>query len=266
LAANKLAVDGELKRVIDLHISVPEGIPKSESDELFAQLAHNYGLAGPVFIQHVLSNRDSVAEMLQKMQLKIDSEMALVRGDRFYSAVMAVAFTFALISKRLGLHDIDVGRVYKYAMREVGEAKESNVAIAGTPATLAQETLSKFINENLSNALVINADRDGEMAAPLTMPHGPLRMRYEPDADELVIAAQDLRKFFVDRRVDFKASIHALHQSGALKVAAKSGELTVVRRLAAGALGALRGSPARCYVFDGAKLGVKDTIVHADAE
>jgi hypothetical protein len=91
-------------------------------------------------------------------------------------------------------------------------------------------------------------------------------MRYEPDADELVIPAQDLRKFFVDRRVDFKASIHALHQSGALKVAAKSGELTVVRRLAAGALGALRGSPARCYVFDGAKLGMKDTIVHADAE
>ena len=266
LAANKLAVDGELKRVIDLHISVPEGIPKSESDELFAQLAHNYGLAGPVFIQHVLSNRDSVVEMLQKMQLKIDSEMSLVRGDRFYSAVMAVAFTFALISKRLGLHDIDVGRVYKYALREVGEVKESNVAIAGTPATLAQETLSKFINENLSNTLVINADRDGEMAAPLTMPHGPLRMRYEPDADELVIPAQDLRKFFVDRRVDFKASIHALHQSGALKVAAKSGELTVVRRLAAGALGALRGSPARCYVFDGAKLGMKDTIVHADAE
>jgi hypothetical protein len=59
--------------------------------------------------------------------------------------------------------------------------------------TLAQETLSKFISENTSNILIINGDRNGEMAAPIRTPVGPLRMRYEPDVDELVIVAQDLR-------------------------------------------------------------------------
>jgi hypothetical protein len=265
LASHKLAVDGELKRVIDLHISVPEGIPKAETDEVFSQLAHNYGLAGPVFIQYVVAHRESVVAAIQKMQLKIDDEMQLARGDRFYSAVLAVAFSFALISKKLGLHNIDVGRVYKYALSEVGAVKQSNGAIAGNPATLAHETLSKFINENLSNTLVINADRDGEMAAPITMPHGPLRMRYEPDVDELIIVAQDLRKFFVDRRVDFKSSIATLRKTGALKISPKSGDLTVVRRPSAGALGALKGAPTRCYVFDGAKLGMKDTFSHGDA-
>jgi hypothetical protein len=264
LASHKLAVDGELKRVIDLHISVPEGIPKVESDAVFAQLEHNYGLAGPVFIQYVVAHRESVVAAIQKMQLKIDDEMKLERGDRFYSAVLAVAFTFAMISKKLGLHNIDVGRVYKYALREVGSVKESNKSMAGNPMTLAQETLSKFISENMRNALIINGDRNGEMAAPIMTPMGPLRMRYEPDTDELVIVAQDLRKFFVERRVDFKSSIGTLRRVGALKVTPKTGELTAVRRPAAGALGTLKGPPVRCYVFDGAKLGMKDAVANAE--
>jgi hypothetical protein len=263
LISHRAASDGELKRVIDLHVEAPQDISKSESDAIFSQLADHYGMAGPVFIQHVVSNRDTVTQTLKDMQAKIDEELQLARGDRFYSAVLACAFTFALITKKLGLHDINIKRVYQAALVQMRNLKESNAVSVGSADTLAKETISKFINDNLNNTLVINADRNGEIAAPIMQPKGPLRMRYEPDTDELVIVAQDLRKFFVDRRVDFKASLLILRSSGALKGGNKAGEMTVVRRPSAGALGSLKGPPTRCYVFSGEKLGVKDALPDA---
>jgi hypothetical protein len=263
LISHRAASDGELKRVIDLHVEAPQDISKSESDAIFSQLADHYGMAGPVFIQHVVSNRDAVTQTLKDMQAKIDEELQLARGDRFYSAVLACAFTFALITKKLGLHDINIKRVYQAALVQMRNLKESNAVSVGSADTLAKETISKFINDNLNNTLVINADRNGEIAAPIMQPRGPLRMRYEPDTDELVIVAQDLRKFFVDRRVDFKASLLILRSSGALKGGNKAGEMTVVRRPSAGALGSLKGPPTRCYVFSGEKLGVKDALPDA---
>jgi hypothetical protein len=260
LSTFRSAVDGELKRVIDLHISIPPGVPKAESDEVFAPLADNYGLAGPVFMQYVMNHRDWVENMLQKMQAKVDAEMGLVRGDRFYSAVLAVAFTAALIGRRIGLHSIDMERVYQYAIATVGSIKQANSTTVGNTEVLAQETLAKFINENVNNTLIINGNKGADIAAPVQMPRGELRMRYEPDTGELVIVAQDLRKYFVERRVDFRSSLHALKASGVLKVPAKGSEWTVVRRPAAGAIGNMAGSPTRCYVFDGAKLGVMNAI------
>ena len=260
LASFRSAVDGELKRVIDLNISIPGNVPKLESDAVFAQLALNYGVAGPVFMQYVIANRERVEDLLQKMQTKIDAEMGLVRGDRFYSAVLAVAFTAASIGRKLGLHNIDVGRVYHYALRAVSGVKESNSTNVGNTEVLAQETLAKFINENVNNTLIINGNKGSEIAAPIQMPRGELRMRYEPDTNELVILAQDLRKYFVERRVDFRSSLQALKVAGILKPPGKGSEWTVVRRPAAGAIGNLAGSPTRCYVFDGAKLGVMDAI------
>lgn len=266
LVMHRAAADGELKRVIDLHVEPPQGVSKSESDAIFSQLADNYGIAGPIFMQHVVANRESVCDTLKQMQAKIDAELQLERGDRFYSAVLSVAFTFALISKELGLHNINIKRVYKAALAAVLSVKESNDSSVGSTDTLARETISKFINENLNNTLVINADRHGELAAPIVSPKGALRMRYEPDTDELVIVAQDLRRFFVERRVDFKASLTALRGTGALKAGNKPGETTVVRRPSAGAIGGLKGSPTRCYVFSGEKLGVKDALPDAQPD
>lgn len=266
LVMHRAAADGELKRVIDLHVEPPQDVAKAESDAIFSQLADNYGIAGPIFIQHVVANRDTVVQALKDMQAKIDEAMQLERGDRFYSAVLACAFTFALITKNLGLHDINVKRVYKHGLGAIASLKESNASSVGSTDTLARETMAKFINENLNNTLVINADRHGELAAPIVTPKGALRMRYEPDTDELVIVAQDLRKFFVDRRVDFKASLSSLRATGALKGGAKPGELTVVRRPSSGAIGGLKGSPTRCYVFSGAKLGVKDALPDAEPD
>lgn len=255
LAAYRSAVEGELKRVIDLPMSIPSDVPKSETDALFAKLASNYGLAGPIFMQHVVANIGTVSEALQQMQVKIDGDAKFVRGDRFYSAVMAVAFTAGLLGNKLGLFKLDMRRVYAWALATVVENREVNSVITGTAGTLAVETLSQFVNENISNALVISAGTEGAPSAPVVSPKGSLKMRYEPDTDLLVIACSELRAYFVNRRVDFKASIHEFRTMDALTLD-KDGSPSVVRRIAAGAVGGMRTPSTRCYEFKTGRLGL----------
>lgn len=260
LASHKSAVEGELKRVIDLHISAPPHMPKDQTDVLFGLLADNYGTAGPVLIQHVVANRESIAKLLQDMQAKIDKEANFERSDRFYSAVLAIAMTVGLVGKELGLWELDLKRIYHYALNAVCAVKESNSETVGSEATMALETMARFINEYVQNAVVINAKAssvkaDGTgTAAPSTTPRGPLKMRYEPDTDELIVPVHELKTYFADRRVDFKASIAAFDAMGALVRQGK--DMSVVRRLAAGVIGAMSAPPTRCYVFKAATLGV----------
>lgn len=266
LAAHRTAVEGELKRVIDLHITIPHDIPKEESDAVFAQLASNYGVAGPIFIQHIVANRDAVANAVKEMQLKIDREAKFARNDRFYSAVLAVAFTFAIISKKLGLHDIDVDRVYAYALKAIGDMKEATATLSANTDVMAIEALSNFLSDNISNTLVIDKHiGGGAPPAPIMTPKGALRLRYEPNTDELVITASELRAYFVARRIDFKASLNEFKKVGALVINPKTGDLTVVRRIAAGLIGSLATPAARCYVFKGQKLGIKIDVATVEA-
>lgn len=254
LRSHKVSADGELKRIIDLHMPTPRGIAKEESDALFGKLAGNYGLAGPILVQHVVANRDAVTAALLETQVMLDSQYAFERSDRFYSSMFTCAVVAGRILQRLGLHDIDLQRVFDAAASEILTIKESNSDGSGDMSTMVLETLSSFITTNTANTLVINSEAAN--GAANEMPRGPLRMRYEPDTQELVIIASELRKFFVDRRVDFKTSMELLAARKVLK-RGKDGGLTVTRRPAAGAHGALKGAPTRCYVMDAEVLGVQ---------
>lgn len=82
-------------------------------------------------------------------------------------------------------------------------------------------------------------------------------MRYEPDTDELIIVASDLKAYFVARRVDFRASMQAFDTMGALVRNPSAKELSMVRRVAAGVVGSMGAPASRCYVFKGAQLGIQ---------
>lgn len=261
LARLKSTADGELRRVFEYEVGRVLGVPKTEIDETFLKLNHNYGVAGPVFMQHVISNIDSVKAMLKKMQDKIDSELKFDQADRFYSSILTVAFVGALIAQKCGLHDIDIPRVYRYAMKLVEQNKQQYEASLGSPLLIAQETLASYINENVNNALVIDQHIKGSAIPPaaIKQPHGPLRLRYEPNTKELFITAADFRKFFTARQVDVKESIKVLAEAGI----AKNKGTAEVKRIGAGAVGSMSGLGARCYVFDGTAIGIDEGAFQA---
>lgn len=256
LMTNKSASEGELKRLVELRVpKITEGVSR-EAVLRFNELGHNYGVAGPIYIQHIVSNYDDIANNLKSTHEAIVLKHGFDRSDRFFTAQLACATVAGKILNSLGLTSLDLGRILGFGLTSVKDSKGTAETSAGSATTLALETMAKFIAENTGNTLTIKSEASGEIG-PATL-RGPLRIRYEPDTKEMAIMASDLRSYFVQRRVDFRSSIQEFQDMGALKVG-KNGEPTCTRRLAAGATNSsLKGAPARCYVFDAEKLGLQN--------
>lgn len=259
----KATSDGELRRVLEVSVPKYTGASKAEIDETFGKLASNYGVAGPIFIEYVISHQDQVRKLLSDMQAKVDAALNLDQADRFYSAMLACAFTGALIAQRLHLHDIEISHVYEFALDTVRQNTAANRAEVSDPLTIAQETLGAFINDNVNNALVAPYTPPGGLPErPAMMPKGTLRMRYDPTTRELAIPVAEFRKYFAARQVDVKESLHRLNSIKFLKHDGKSHPT----RIGAGAVGGLGGVAVRCYVFDGDVIGIDETAFNTDPD
>jgi hypothetical protein len=68
----KSTADGELRRILEISVPKYTGATKTEIDAVFGKLSDNYGLAGPIFIQFVVSNIDTVRDSCLRMQAQID--------------------------------------------------------------------------------------------------------------------------------------------------------------------------------------------------
>jgi energy-coupling factor transporter ATP-binding protein EcfA2 len=242
--------DGELRRVIELRILRPLDIGKTESDSIFMALGEHYGLAGPVFIQYVLKNREAVIKKIKAVQAHVDKVFTLTQSDRFLSLQFACAFTAAGIYKALGLMDIETSRVFQYAIRVVREIQESVLTPPEKVTTINLSAVYQFITDNVSNTLVVNNENKGlGGTAAITVPKGPIAMRYEPDTKELWIPCSALRAYLTDRQVDYRATIADLQASGVLKYEKGSN-----KRLASGAISGFNAAAVRCYCLDTTKL------------
>ena len=263
LAQLKSTADGELRRVLEIEVPKIESMSKFEIDSLFSKMATNFGVAGPVFIEYVIANRDAVKDMLVKMQARIDSDLKLDQSDRFYSCILTCAFVGAAIAQKCGLFNIDIPRVYQYALSLVESNKVAQFNSVGNPLLIAQETLSAFINENVNNSLVINSTMRGALPqAPIVSPRGSLRLRYEPDTKELFITSAEFRAFFTKRQVDVRESLKHLAAAGIVKHDGKSD----TKRIGAGAVGGMTGLNVRCYVFDGKAMGIDATAFQTNTD
>lgn len=259
ISSIKSTSGGEQARLLDLHVGAVPEVSKQEADEVFRKLSTNYGIAGPIFISYVLNNKQLVIDTLHKMQAKIDEELQLDKSDRFYSGLLACAFTGAYFARKLGLIDIDIGRVYRYMLHEVLGLRAARVSSLGSSAQIAVETLGRYINEHLQNALIIDSPKNGVPAAPIIAPKGSLKMRYEPDSKELWIPVHELRTYFVERQVDVKQSLAIMTKNGMLKQGGRASN----KRIGAGALGSMSAAPVRCYCFDSDAVGMTDAVSQA---
>lgn len=256
ISSIKATSGGEQARLMDIYVAGADLVSKTEADEIFRKLATNYGVAGPVFINYVLQHKDLVIDTLHQMQAKIDDALKFDKSDRYHSFTLASSFTGGYFAHKLGLIDISVGRVYQYMMKESSSIRVAQKLSVSSGSTLASEILGRYINENLSNALIINAPKNGVPSAPVEAPKNALRLRYEPDNNELWIPASELREYMVKHQVDVKQTLHTLTQAGVLKNQGKA----VLKRIAAGSVGSMSVPPIRSFCFDSEALGVDNVL------
>ena len=206
--------EGELMRILEFSVAKMDSMSKAESDEAFNGIYENYGVAGEVFMRYVIANLPEVKKMLGKIQRKFDKAAGLTQRERFWSATAACALTAGVISKKLGLHNIDVAAVYEWAVATIGRMRvEVRPGVAGPLAHLGL-----FLNEHNNNMLIVNSTvdkRSGLMEVPVREPRGELITRFEPDTKQLFITIKILREWCSENQISYKGLVEDLHRMGA---------------------------------------------------
>jgi hypothetical protein len=248
--------DGELMRLIEWNIPASTQISKEEADAIFPKLYTNYGHAGRIYMRDLVCNLEERIREVKALQLLIDRKIGFTNRERFWSGIAACNLAGALFAKRLGLIDIDVGKVFKWMLKEFTQLRQE----IKPPASTLAGVIGEFWNEQRMNTLVINDEvdkRTGVELLPILEPRGELNVRMEPDTQKLFIIAKKFREYCSKNQITLKDVLNALAVDGVYVG-------TVKKRMAKGTK--LSGvPPIDAYVFDCSRGEFLDTDLYIKA-
>jgi len=243
LAALKSTPDGEFMRLIEYRIEMTNNLTKEEADAIFNGLYSNYGHAGLEYTKYLVSNLESVIDTVGQVQQKLDGEIGFTNRERFWSAVAACNIAGALIAKDIGVlpEDFDIGRVYRWMVKELTTMRVE----AKAPATNQASVIGEFMNEHRASTLVINGEvdsRNGMEQLPIVEPKfNDLFVRIEPDNKKMFINAKQIREYCAKNQITLKEVLKGLAIDGIYKGLIK-------KRLSKGTK--LASPPVYAHVFD----------------
>lgn len=210
LEANKAQPDAERERVFEINIKdyiYPH--PKTVADKFQNDInTEAYGVAGPVYIQWVVDNKDEVKQFLKTTQERLDALTGLSSKNRMVSASLAAYLAGGMIAKRIGLIDFDMTRVFDLVVDLIRE----RLAYFEGNTRDSLEYLTQYITENWNDVLRINstlrAAKDdpvaNEFVVPDATPRGALIARWEPDTHNLFLIPKPFQKWCVDQQLNAK--------------------------------------------------------------
>ena len=247
--------DAELMRVLEFTVPESKLLFKEEADEIYGKLYTNYGHAGKPYIRDLVANIEERIGEVKELQKFIDKKAKFTNRERFWSAVIACNIAGAQFAKRLGLHNIDVGRVLRWVVTEMSQMRED----IKPPASDHASVIAEFWNQYARHTLVINGETDRRTnveSLPIREPFGELVVRMEPDTQKLFIDCKFFRKFCQDLRITVKDVIGSLTSDGICQ------GITQKRMYKGTKLSSM--PPVTAYVFDCSKGGFIDTEQYYD--
>lgn len=257
LLSIKAFPEGELMRIMELHIFNDPNDDPEWSRKHFARIHHNYGHAVYPFLQYVIANLPEVIAFMEKIQTKIERAAEIKSQERYWSVMATLSIVGGIIAKNLGLHDIDHKPVLEYIVKHIKDSRQQNKLLM----LESSDFLGGFINRKFHETLTINGKKDGRTGletGPIREPKGALTIRYEPDTKLLFVVAKEYRAECAKMQLNFDESI-AMHRKSGAFIGTKR------KRMTAGTImGAEINVPA--LMFDATKLDFfrEDKFLNAD--
>jgi len=214
LGSAKAGANAEMLRLFEYTIPPNNVISTEDGKRLFdRQLKENYGHAGDIYIQWLVNNLEEAVQGILDIQRKIDAELRLTPPERFWSAVAACNLAGGILAKRIGLHDYDMGAIYRWTLETIKGMREEIKA----PADDVASTIGDYINRHMQNILVVKADvdkRSSTHSLPTLEPKGELLIRYEPDTKVMYFITKEFKKDCVERQINYKDTLKELEAKG----------------------------------------------------
>ena len=202
LGTIKFDPQGEMARVIEIHLETPVPNNVLDAQKLFSQLSDNYGHAGDVFLNYVVSNLADVRHIWEQTRDKIYGLKPWTQTERYRLNTVICGIAAGIITNHLGLTSYNIGRIMRTIADRVSRAGEE----MRTSATRAVETFTMFVNQHINNMLSIDSKvrANGLQNEPYIKPKGALSIRYEPDTKTLYIAQRDFNRWCGDNFLNAK--------------------------------------------------------------
>lgn len=198
----KIDPQGELARVIEIHLKAP--VPKDvlESQKLFNSLNENYGHAGDIFLRYVIPNLDAVRRIWEATRDRIYAMRSWTQTERYKLNKVICDVTAGLITNSLGLTNYNIQRITKKIINVIADSSTD----LRTMGMKAVETIASFVNRNAQNILIIeDASRINGLQKPASVsPKGALMVRWETDTKCLFIIQRELNRWCAENFINAK--------------------------------------------------------------
>lgn len=185
---HRKGAQGEMARILQFEIKRPPGMPQMIKHPVLDLLNHNYGWAGPKFIQHVVREMPEVKDRLAARMSQFEKDFNADPKFRFYGGIFADIYAGADIATELKLINFDLPRIYDQSL----EALQGVSKITDSIVKKSYDILQDFINENYNGILSVDSKADGRSGndfLPGRTPMGNkgLLIRHEHDKNVIYI-------------------------------------------------------------------------------
>jgi hypothetical protein len=212
ISSIKATSEGENMRFFEFYISKAGSFTKAQADTLFRPLAHNFGHAGPIFIQFILNNYEKVMQLLRAEQQKFDELFGSSSKERMWSAQYAVAFTAAKVARAAGIFDFDIPRIREAAMAAmISQRSEVSEVVENS-----DDTLGNFLAANMSNIVIVDEASNATLNLD-SQPHNRSAMhkivaRHEINTKTLYISQSAFREYCTKRQISYRMAVENLRK------------------------------------------------------
>lgn len=197
LGGLKNDASAEAVRIFQYYVP-PNTLTKEFADYIFDKLNHNYGHAGPLYMQEVLRTRQDVVERIKFWIREVDRVANVTSGERFWSAVPAVVLTATEITNRMGLTNYDIAGLLAFAVNVVNAMRTNVVEDTGT----AVGAVADYFNTNLRNTLVVGATAGSTLVTVRHPPSAELRVRVDDGLGRAYIDRVSIRSYCLTKGID----------------------------------------------------------------
>lgn len=174
-------------------------------------VSENYGVAGEIYIQQIVSNRDAIKVRLAAVVEEAEREFGMAGKERFWSQAIALALYGGELARSWGLIDFDPASIKPWLRRETQRMRCTlDESMVGSVAILG-EYMNAHIGERLT-VTKLNAD----MLAVGTKPMREISQRYEKDTGLLFISRNHVKKWLDTKHFNYNDVKDDLYGRGVL--------------------------------------------------
>jgi hypothetical protein len=174
-------------------------------------LAENFGVAGPVFIQHLVNNRLEIKAALGDAVARVEKTFGMDPKERFWSQAVAFTLYAGRLAHSAGLLDFDPDRIRPWLLHETQRMRgDLTDAAVGCVAILAD-----YLNEHIGERLVVS-QLNAAMTAVGSKPNRELSSRYERDNHTLWISRKHIKHYMDVNHFDYNRTKDELYARGIL--------------------------------------------------